>query len=160
MAFRAAKIVALIALLTVGATAGSHHNENKGPSSSVATAPSSNLDSLHAASSATAASGSTLTTPSANKAAAGHWQHPAATAAAGQRRVVVVELADSTATPPAVKPLWPLDAMDLAVLAIIVFSLSLAGGAGIGGGAILVPVFLMLRGGLCCEAWRGLRCSC
>lgn len=47
---------------------------------------------------------------------------------------------------PNVKPLWPPDAIDFAVLAIITFSLSLAGGAGIGGGAILVPIFLMLRG--------------
>lgn len=48
---------------------------------------------------------------------------------------------------PSVKPLWPLDGIDLALLAVIMFSLSLAGGAGIGGGAILVPVYLMLRGG-------------
>jgi hypothetical protein len=47
---------------------------------------------------------------------------------------------------PSVKPLWPLDGIDLALLAVIMFSLSLAGGAGIGGGAILVPVYLMLRG--------------
>jgi hypothetical protein len=47
---------------------------------------------------------------------------------------------------PDVKPLWPPDGIDFAVLAIITFSLSLAGGAGIGGGAILVPIFLMLRG--------------
>lgn len=46
-----------------------------------------------------------------------------------------------------VKPLWPLDGIDFALLGIIMFSLSLAGGAGIGGGAILVPVYLMLRGG-------------
>lgn len=31
-----------------------------------------------------------------------------------------------------VKPLWPLDGIDVALLAIIMFSLSLAGGAGIG----------------------------
>lgn len=47
---------------------------------------------------------------------------------------------------PNVKPLWPPDGIDFAVLAIITFSLSLAGGAGIGGGAILVPIYLMLRG--------------
>jgi hypothetical protein len=42
--------------------------------------------------------------------------------------------------------LLPLDRIDIALLAVIMFSLSLAGGAGIGGGAILVPVYLMLRG--------------
>lgn len=47
---------------------------------------------------------------------------------------------------PNVKPLWPPDGIDFAVLAIITFSLSMAGGAGIGGGAILVPIYLMLRG--------------
>jgi hypothetical protein len=52
----------------------------------------------------------------------------------------------ATDAKPSVKPLWPLDGIDLALLAIILFSLSLAGGAGIGGGAILVPVYLMLRG--------------
>lgn len=49
-----------------------------------------------------------------------------------------------------IKPLWPLDGIDFAVLAIITFSLSLAGGAGIGGGAILVPIYLMLRGEQAC----------
>lgn len=42
--------------------------------------------------------------------------------------------------------LLPLDKIDFALMAVIMFSLSLAGGAGIGGGAILVPVYLMLRG--------------
>ena len=45
----------------------------------------------------------------------------------------------------ALKPLWPLDGRDIAMLAILAFSLSLAGGAGIGGGAILVPTFILVR---------------
>lgn len=59
-----------------------------------------------------------------------------------------IQLTETDAGPgdKAVKPLLPLDGIDFAVLGIIIFSLSLAGGAGIGGGAILVPVYLMLRG--------------
>lgn len=47
--------------------------------------------------------------------------------------------------------LWPLDWVDIALFVVIAICLSLAGGAGIGGGAILVPVFLMLRGMLALE---------
>lgn len=43
--------------------------------------------------------------------------------------------------------LWPLDRIDVALFLVIAVCLSLAGGAGIGGGAVLVPVFIMLRGG-------------
>jgi len=57
-----------------------------------------------------------------------------------------IQLTDAGPGDKAVKPLLPLDGVDFAVLGIIIFSLSLAGGAGIGGGAILVPVYLMLRG--------------
>jgi hypothetical protein len=42
--------------------------------------------------------------------------------------------------------LWPLDRIDVALFVVIAVCLSLAGGAGIGGGAVLVPVFIMLRG--------------
>jgi hypothetical protein len=42
--------------------------------------------------------------------------------------------------------LWPLDRVDIALFLVIAVCLSLAGGAGIGGGAVLVPVFIMLRG--------------
>lgn len=74
-----------------------------------------------------------------------HQQHPKPGPAAASS-VLPAAASSTTASKGSTKPLWPLDATDLGVLAIVVFSLSLAGGAGIGGGAILVPVFLMLRG--------------
>jgi hypothetical protein len=43
-------------------------------------------------------------------------------------------------------PLVPLDGRDWALLSVILLSLSLAGGAGIGGGAILVPSLLLIEG--------------
>jgi hypothetical protein len=47
---------------------------------------------------------------------------------------------------PSKQQLWPLDRIDVVLLIVIAVCLSLAGGAGIGGGAVLVPVFIMLRG--------------
>jgi hypothetical protein len=55
----------------------------------------------------------------------------------------------------AVKALWPLDGRDAAMFAVLAFSLSLAGGAGIGGGAILVPTFILVRRE--CSVWEPLR---
>lgn len=42
--------------------------------------------------------------------------------------------------------LWPLDGLDVATFLICAVCLSLAGGAGIGGGAVLVPCFILVRG--------------
>lgn len=41
--------------------------------------------------------------------------------------------------------LWPPDGRDFGLLAVLVVSLALAGGAGIGGGAILVPSMILIR---------------
>jgi hypothetical protein len=68
----------------------------------------------------------------------GHISTPAQQATAPLIRPAVGQTATDGLREPAkperggVKPLWPLDSIDVALLAIIMFSLSLAGGAGIG----------------------------
>lgn len=49
--------------------------------------------------------------------------------------------------------LWPLDGLDIATFLICAVCLSLAGGAGIGGGAVLVPCFILIRGACLQLVW-------
>lgn len=44
------------------------------------------------------------------------------------------------------KPLWPLDSSDYAGLGFTIIGLMIAAGGGIGGGGILVPIFILVMG--------------
>jgi len=44
------------------------------------------------------------------------------------------------------KPLLPLDAMDAALFGMVVITLLIAAGGGIGGGALFVPLYILLGG--------------
>jgi hypothetical protein len=80
---------------------------------------------------------------------------PASASAAGRQRTVdAVDTGTTAATacadPPSPPPRepespWPPTGRDLVALAVIVFALSLVGGAGIGGGAILVPALILIE---------------
>jgi hypothetical protein len=71
--------------------------------------------------------------------------HDHANAGVLQLGATVLQSHEQTANPSKLQ-LWPLDRIDVALFVVIAVCLSLAGGAGIGGGAVLVPVFIMLRG--------------
>lgn len=82
--------------------------------------------------------------------------HPAAAAASnssrggeGSRAAAATRRAPPQAQATKHKPLWPLSGWDVAGIGASALALLLAASGGIGGGGILVPVYLMILGEIC-----------